>query len=218
MGSVFGGKGGSSAPSAPDPYTTTAAQAAANKEAAIATARLNQVNEVTPFGSSTYAPTGQTVDGIQQYQRTTTLNPEDQKLLDQERGINNQLLGIGSGQLGRIEGNFASPLDFSGAPAAPQADDAARQRVEQAMYDRIDPQFQRDEERLRTRLSNSGFSTDSEGYKDAMGQLDQAKNDARLGITAAGGAEQSRQFGLESAARERASVRLPRAVIQVWRR
>lgn len=204
MGSVFGGKGRSSAPSAPDPAATTAAQAAANKEAAIATARLNQVNENTPFGTSTYTPTGQTIDGIQQYQRTTTLNPEEQKLLDKERAINNQLLGIGQGQLGRIEENFAQPVDYSGLPEAPQADDAARQRVEQAMFERMQPQFDKDEEALRTRLANTGFSQGTEGYNNALDELNRAKNDARLAITAAGGAEQSRQFGLESSARERA--------------
>jgi len=200
----FGKGGGSSAPSAPDPAATAAAQGAANKEAAVATARLNQVNENTPFGSSTYAPTGQTVDGIQQYQRTTTLDPADQAALDKERQINMQLLGVGEGQLGRINENFSQPLDFSGAPAAPQADDAARQRIEAAMYERMQPQLAQEEEALRTRLSNTGFSMGTEGYDSAMDERNRAVNDLRLGITAAGGAEQSRQFGMESSARERA--------------
>lgn len=203
MGNPFR-KGNDSAPSAPDPATTTAAQAAANKEAAIATARLNQVNEVTPFGTSTYSPTGQTVDGIQQYQRTTTLDPEEQKLLDQERAINNQLLGLGQDQLGRVEENFGQPLDYSGLPSAPQADDAARQRIEQAMFERLQPQFDRDEEAMRTRLANTGFSQGGEGHGAAMDELNRAKNDARLAVVQAGGTEQSRQFGLESSARERA--------------
>ena len=45
-----------SAPPAPDPKETAAAQGAINKETAIAQARLNQVNEITPFGTSTYTP------------------------------------------------------------------------------------------------------------------------------------------------------------------
>lgn len=198
------GKKSPSQPAPPDPSATAAAQGAANKEAAIATARLNQVNEVTPFGSSTYTPTGQSADGIAQYQRTTTLNPEEQKLLDKERAINNQLLGIGQGQLGRVEENFGTPLDFSGAPAAPQADDAARQRIEAAMFERLQPQFDKDEEAMRTRLANTGFSIGGEGYNSGMDELQRAKNDARLAVIEGGGAEQSRQFGLESAARERA--------------
>lgn len=196
------GKPSPKQPSAPDPAATAAAQGAANKEAAIATARLNQINEVTPYGSTAYTPTGQTVDGIQQFQRTTTLDPAEQNLLNQQRGINSQLLGIGEGQLGRVEQNFAQPLDYSGLPAAPQADDAARQRVEQAMLSRLEPQFANDEEALRTRLANTGFSMGGEGYNRGMDEFNRMKTDARLAAVGAGGAEQSRQFGLEQSARQ----------------
>lgn len=42
-----------SAPAPPDPVATAAAQAAANKEAALVTARLNNPNTVNPYGKST---------------------------------------------------------------------------------------------------------------------------------------------------------------------
>lgn len=202
MGQSDMGKPSPKQPSAPDPAATAAAQGAANKEAAIATARLNQINETTPYGSTAYTPTGQTVDGIQQFQRTTTLDPAEQALLNQQRGINSQLLGIGEGQLGRVEENFATPLDYSGLPAAPQANDASRQRIEQAMLSRLEPQFANDEEALRTRLSNTGFSMGGEGYNRGMDEFNRMKTDARLAAVGAGGAEQSRQFGLEQSARQ----------------
>ena len=142
------------------------------------------------------------MDGIQQFQRTTTLDPAEQALLNQQRGINSQLLGIGEGQLGRVEENFATPLDYSGLPAAPQADDASRQRIEQAMLSRLEPQFANDEEALRTRLSNTGFSMGGEGYNRGMDEFNRMKTDARLAAVGAGGAEQSRQFGLEQSARQ----------------
>src|SRR3972149_3276624 len=94
-------KTASSPPPAPDPAATAQAQGAANREAAIATARLNQINEVSPYGSLTYTPTGQTTDGIAQYQRTTTLDPAEQQMLDRQRAIGNQLLGLGGGGLWR---------------------------------------------------------------------------------------------------------------------
>ena len=58
------GKKSPKAPAAPDPAATAAAQGAINRETAIAQARLNQYDEVTPYGSSTYTPTGKTIDGI----------------------------------------------------------------------------------------------------------------------------------------------------------
>lgn len=51
------GKGGS-APSSPDPATTAAAQTATNKETAYWNAVLNNVNQVTPYGTLTYKQTG----------------------------------------------------------------------------------------------------------------------------------------------------------------
>lgn len=45
---------GSSAPPAPDPYAVAAAQAAANADTARLNARLNRVNQVTPYGNLTY--------------------------------------------------------------------------------------------------------------------------------------------------------------------
>ena len=41
-------------PSAPDPSETAAAQGAANKDTAIATAELNRYNQITPYGNLTW--------------------------------------------------------------------------------------------------------------------------------------------------------------------
>jgi len=46
---------GSSAPPAPDPYAVSGAQAASNADTARLNARLNRVNQVTPYGSLTYS-------------------------------------------------------------------------------------------------------------------------------------------------------------------
>lgn len=52
------GKKSPSAPAAPDPVATANAQAAANKEAAYEMARLNRINQITPYGSLTYENIG----------------------------------------------------------------------------------------------------------------------------------------------------------------
>ena len=46
---------GSSAPPAPDPYAVSGAQAASNADTARLNARLNRVNQVTPYGNLTYS-------------------------------------------------------------------------------------------------------------------------------------------------------------------
>lgn len=50
--------GGGSAPAAPDPKQTAAAQTATNKETAYWNAVLNNVNQITPYGNLTYTQTG----------------------------------------------------------------------------------------------------------------------------------------------------------------
>lgn len=51
------GKSGPSTPAAPDPVATAAAQTVSNKETATAQAQLNNMNQVTPYGTLTYTKT-----------------------------------------------------------------------------------------------------------------------------------------------------------------
>lgn len=205
-------KGGSSAPAVPDVGDVTDAQTAANRETAITQARLNQVNEITPFGSATWSPTGQTIDGIDQYQRTVTLSPEQQALYDQQTALNQQIMGYAGPQLDRINDIISQPIDMSTLPDAPVVNDATRQRVEDAVYQRakmqLDPTYNDALDNQRTFLANQGFDVNSDAYKDAMRDYElnraNAYNDAAFRAIEQGGAEQSRLFGLESSARERA--------------
>lgn len=73
----------------------------------------------------------------------------------------------------------------------------------QQFASRLDPRFDTDEDRLRTRLANQGYSENSTGYQDRLNKFGQQKNDAynqallsaiREGETAAQG-----QFGRELA-------------------
>jgi len=54
----MGKKGGGSAPAAPDPVKTAQAQTATNKETALWNAVLNNVNQITPYGTLNYTQTG----------------------------------------------------------------------------------------------------------------------------------------------------------------
>lgn len=209
----MGSKSAPSPPPAPDPARTVAAQAAANKEAAIATARLNQLDEQTPFGTARYEPTGETVDDIDRYRRIVELSPEQQEILSREQAINQAVLGFGQDQLGRIQGNLSQPFNYEGMPAFPQTDEAARQRYEDAMYGRLtkrlDDRFADEQRALETQLATTGHSDPTnEAYRRLMEDFRQAKTDAYDTAASSaiqlGAQEESRLFGLDAAARERA--------------
>lgn len=57
------GKGSSSAPPTPDPNQVASAQAQANVDAILASAAVNRYNQVTPYGSVTWTPTGLNASG-----------------------------------------------------------------------------------------------------------------------------------------------------------
>ena len=206
------GKSTPSAPAAPDPYATAAAQGAMNKDTAVAQSLLNQVNEYTPYGNSVYTKRGDPVDGIQQFDRTTTLNPEQQAIVDQQTAISGQLNTLAGDQITRVGTSLADPYSYEGMPNAPVADAAARQQTIDAMYNqyesRLNPQFADAQTALETQLANQGIMAGSDAYTKAMESQGRTRNDAyqsaqNAAITG-GGTEQSRLFGLQANARERA--------------
>jgi len=119
---------------APDPAATAAAQGAANRETAIAQSRLNQIEEVTPFGKSYYEPTGETRDDIDVMRRVTELSPEQQAIVDQQTEISRQLNQLAGEQTGRVSDTLSTPFSYEGMPAAPEASEAARQQTIDAVY------------------------------------------------------------------------------------
>lgn len=206
------GKRTSSQPPPVDPAALASAQGAANKDTAIAQARLNQVNEITPYGTSTYSPTGEKIDGIQQFERKTTLNPEEQKMLDSERAISQQLLGTGQNLINRVDEATANRFSLDNAPAVTGINEDARNKVEDALYsratNRLDSRFSDQQGDLETQLATQGFARGSEAWNREMNNFEENKNDAyeqaRLGAEAQGISEQGRLFGLEQSQRSRA--------------
>ena len=178
---------GKSAPSAPDPAATAAAQGVANKETAIAQAGLNMTNQITPSGNLSYEQIGTWSDGTPRYQATTSYSPEQQAIYS---GANQ----IAGNQLGAINSALSKPLDLSSLGSAPQYDDAYRQQVSDAMLARQQPNIDRDEEALRTRLANQGITYGSQAFNDAQLSQGQRLNDLRLGIDATAGNEASRAY------------------------
>ena len=192
-----------SPPPAPDPYATAAAQGAANKEAAIASARLSGVNQVTPYGNLTYTET-LGPDNTPRFTATTTLSPEQQQLLEQNNAFDLASSQLANQQLGRVGEAIAQPFTMDGLPTVSAPGGENRARIEAALLDRLSPQMERDRLALEQRLANQGITYGSPAYQRAMDDMNRALTDARLAVIAQGGAEESRLFGLESNARERA--------------
>lgn len=204
-----------SPPKAPDPKETAAAQTTQNVQTAKANTILGNANEVGPYGSVTYKQIGQTRVGdefIPQYERTTTLSPQQQAILNQQ-----QQFQIGTGQLAnsqvdRLQGVLNQPINAgnlqtdraTGGVSAPQLERMGvndwsqdRQRVEDALYSRINPQLDRDRAAMESKLANQGIMPGSEAYREAVALADRQANDARMQAILAGGQEQSRLAGLE---------------------
>lgn len=175
------GKSSPKAPAAPDPVATAQAQGAMNKETAIANAQLGMVNQYTPYGNLTYSQRGTTAEGIPQYESRIELSPDQQRLLSMSQQGDLGTAQLGLDQLGRITQAVSSPFSFAGMPSYGEADQAAASaKAEEALMSRMNPQFQRDEEALRTRLINQGIGQGSQAYNTEMERFNQAKNDARM--------------------------------------
>lgn len=98
-----------------------------------------------------------------------TLDPAVQKVFDQQ--ISNQ------GQMSEMAGSLAPQVKAMLGQPLENIDQAS---VTDAIMSRMRPQFQRDEESLRTRLSNMGMTAGSEAWNNEFNTFGQQKNDAEM--------------------------------------
>lgn len=104
--------GKKSKPPPPPDYTALAKQQAdLAKTAATEQTATNRPDQNTAFGSTAW-----TQDPAGKWTQNVTLNPEDQKLLDQQRQFQGQQQGIASGLLGRAGETMGQDLNFEGLP------------------------------------------------------------------------------------------------------
>jgi hypothetical protein len=197
------------APAAPDPQATIAAQTAGNKETAISNAALNRVNQVTPYGNSTYTTNGTDANGIPEYTQTTSLAPAQQQLLDQSNQGSIALGNTKLGMLDQVSNSYANPIDTSGAPGIassagrpmfnPQDYSAAQKQAQDAAYYKntsyLDPQFEQGQKAMDNSLINQGITQGTEAYNNAQGNFGRTKqaayDDARRSAISEGNQEQN---------------------------
>jgi hypothetical protein len=173
----------SSPPPAPDYAGAAQATAVGNLDAARQAQIGNMVNQVTPQGSVTYNPIGQT-DGVTRWQQTVNLSPEQQALYQQNQAINQQLGDVAGQGVGYVQQALNQPLSFQGMQSI-QSPELIQQQASDAAYQNatryLDPQFQRQQAEMENQLSNQGITSGSEAWNNAMQQQDMARQQAYEG-------------------------------------
>lgn len=166
----------------------------------------NRINYSDAYGSSSFIqnPDGSTT-------RQTSLNPEEQKILDMERSREGQIGSTVGNSLRQASANFENPLDLSslGERYGAEGFGGDRSRIESTLVDsykrKMDPIFQQQSERLQAELNSRGLQPGTEQYDREMKNLRDTQNESYLNAASSaaefGGNEQQRMFGMSQDSR-----------------
>lgn len=162
---------------------------------------MNDTNQVTPYGTSSFQPTGsyttpavgtpgsttyEPSQTVPTYTQTTTLNPTEQQTLTEQQQLAAQLGGYGQSIANSAGSAITTPLNFSNLPAQPTAlsgvvnpsssayapeENAAIQGAYQSEIGLINPGLQQQQESLTNSLENQGIPQGSEAWNNAQTQL-----------------------------------------------
>lgn len=149
----------SSAPKPPDPYAVSAAQTQSNIQSAQAQQQLGMTGQVTPTGSVQYVQDPTSPSG---YRAITTLTPEEQALFGQ--GQDTRALATGN-----VDAAMAQPFNMNAA-AGTQLSDMQRTF--------LDPQWNQQEEALKTDLFNRGVRPGDPDYTTEMTNFGNQRDNA----------------------------------------
>ncbi|WP_367944903.1 tail fiber domain-containing protein [Aquamicrobium sp.] len=116
-----------------------------------------------------------------------------------DAGAINQNFATGFGDAGSINRNFRTGIDDAGDITTSYNGDFSedRQRVEDALMARMQPQLDRQRRGIETTLANQGIRLGSDAYSSGQADFGRQVNDAVLGNILAAGQEQSRLVGME---------------------
>ena len=163
--------------------------------------------------------TGQTYQ-IPTFTANQTLTPIGQQTQDQTNQTKLNLAQMGNQQSASISDWLSQPMDFSGTPQAGNAQNilnvpqaatsfdpggqitqtygpadnfsADRQRVEDSLMARMNPQLAIEKQGIQQQLADQGIKPGSQAYSAAMMSYGQQANDARYGAISQAGTEQQR--------------------------
>lgn len=173
-------------------------------------AAMAKYNALSPKQKATAPmPTEDYYRGAPTWTYKQELSPEQQQLYDADTASKLTQAGLLGTAANRVEGTLGQPLDTSGLTQRRDIPQTGQQNnVADALYQQhmrfLAPEQDRQSERLRSQLLQSGFQEGSEGYTNESNRLDtqqqMVRADARDRALLASGAEDSRRFGQEAAA------------------
>lgn len=175
------GKAAPSAPPAPDYAGAAVAQGAANIESARATAKLNNPNMYTPYGTQLVSYEGD-VPTVRQ-----TLTPTSQKSLEAQQNVGLSLSNLAQKGTGIASDVLDKPFSFGGPDVQTSLDTSGIAKMpvnagmtgQEAIMARLEPSLAKQRVSTETQLINQGLRPGSEAYNNAINLLGQQENDAR---------------------------------------
>lgn len=196
-----------SSPKPPDPYKTASAQQNAEVGSSQASSIINNANQYTPYGSRTYNQAGwETVYGadgkqmkVPRYNETTTLSPDQQKLLNLQTQAGYNMGQTAVEQSSKLRQHLGQAMDTSGlqgwatgaAPGQVRQDQGATDRaaIEQAMMGRFNRDSARSNAAQDAQMAARGMAPGSAQYAAVTEGQDRARGDAVQQAYLASGAE-----------------------------
>jgi hypothetical protein len=184
-------------PPTPDYVGAAEKTAAGNTQALMQQTFANRPDQTTPWGSSTWQaisdrdPT--TGQNVTRWVQNQDVSPELKNALSQQFALTGQKTDLASGQMDRVAQDLSQPFDWQNLPETGSPlqtrnisptttgfnpEDFAKQRDDytQAAWQQMQPEHQRQEEALRTRLMNQGLPAGSEGFNNELNRLQGAQS------------------------------------------
>jgi hypothetical protein len=173
-----------------------------NIEAARIATAANRVNQVTPYGTLTYAVTGSDPYGNPTWTATQALSPDQQELYKYDIATQKGLGQLQQKGLGYVSGMLDQPFNTS---SLVKTGFDPSQSYQDAYMKRLAPQINQSREQLDQQLANQGIKIGSEAYNRAKQVQAQKENDILLGATTQGFdvGQKARQQGFQELAYQR---------------
>lgn len=172
--------GGSNAPAPTPPTETSAASTSTNVSTAIANAYMQNMNEVTPYGTKSFDKTGSEsifdpytgmTYEVPRFTVSTDLSEQGQGLQSANQVTEMNLANLAADQSGFLGDYMRDPFQYGTGEHEKWALD---------LYDNVNGQSLSDQqEQMRQTLANQGISAGSDVYAKQMAALTQGQNTAR---------------------------------------
>jgi hypothetical protein len=169
------GKSTPSAPAAPDPAATSAAQTASNKETALYNFGLNNPNYSTPLGSIAYN-VDQSDPNAPKSSANVTLSADQQKLYDEQSRQSIGEAELATSLQNRVGDTLSQPLPTSADINALSKEAQDAYYKNETQY--LDPQFKQGQEQMDAKLANQGITMGSEAYNNDQNNFARQKQAA----------------------------------------